>query len=221
MNSHSDECFPKVSENEDIENSGAINSKRIYESTKSRCSICQVGKLVRVERGNSKKVLVYGRNGTFLAQHNELRCNFQTNGKSCPAGHFHGYTTYRGDRIYDDDALKNEVLMITGQTGFTIEYLVELSGSIEINASTFEGLSKLYNRIHNGKLPYDVLSQRIEICRKRISDAYFLFAYLELGQRYMIKNYQIILKGDLDLSIEKHREEFQVGFREKWSMKHV
>ena len=110
--------------------------------------------------------------------------------------------------------------MVSRRTGFTIEYLVEITGNLDINSCTFEGLAKLYNRVHNGKLPYDILAKRVEVCRKRIADAFFLYSYLELAQRYNIPNYQIIIQGDLDLTIEQHQEKFQTIFREKWSLKH-
>ena len=52
----------------------------------------------------------------------------------------------QGHKIFEDDALRNNVLVTSAQTGFTIDYLVEVSGLVEINSDSFEGLSKAYNR---------------------------------------------------------------------------
>ena len=121
--------------------------------------------------------------------------------------------------IIDREALENKYLIESSQSAFELEYLIEVSASIEINSANFEGLTKQYNRQHNGKLPYDLMKRRIELNRKRLSEAYFLFAYLELGQRYKIPRYYIIEK-DLDQTILKHKEKFQEAFRERWTTKH-
>ena len=66
-------------------------------------------------------------------------------------------------RIYEDDALKNDVLVVSNQTAFSIEFLVETVGRVDISSATFEGLAKEYNRYHQMKLPYDVMERRANI----------------------------------------------------------
>ena len=218
--SHLEEHHVNEIEDFDLEEQGAEETDKTLSTTKSHCNVCGVGKLTHVNRTSNNKVLIYGRHGTYLVRHEEYRCNNRNKGNPCRARYFHGYKTFEGNKIYEDDALKNEVLMVSRRTGFTIEYLVEITGNLDINSCTFEGLAKLYNRVHNGKLPYDILAKRVEVCRKRIADAFFLYSYLELAQRYNIPNYYIIIQGDLDLTIEQHQEKFQTIFREKWSLKH-
>ena len=56
--------------------------------------------------------------------------------------------------------------------------------------------------------------------RRRISEAYFLFTYLEAASRYEIPNYQVIYNNNLEETILKHKEEFDTAFREKWTVGH-
>ena len=97
-----------------------------------------------------------------------------------------------------------DALITSAQTGFEIDYLVEIGASVEINSDAFEGLAKVYNRLHNNRLPTATADRRIEVHRKRLTDAYFLFIYLELSQRYGVENYQIIENSDLDQTIRQY-----------------
>ena len=96
---------------------------------------------------------------------------------------------------------------------------MELVGDVQITNATFEAAVKKYNRFHNINLPYDVMEKRKELCRKRISDAFHLFIYLEYCQRYNITDYQVLEK-DLDDSIMKHKEVMMRSYRERWSVLH-
>ena len=162
--------------------------------------------------------MVYGRNGSRPAIHVESRCN-STN-FDCGAGYYHGYMTYKGMKILHDDALKSQVLVTSNQTGFDIEYLVELVSRVQISSTTFEGAAKEFNRFHNRTLPMDVQNKRVEIFRQRLAEAYNLFNFIEYCQRYSIKNYQII-KNNLDDSIMEHKEGMLAAFRERWTVGHA
>ena len=144
----------------------------------------------------------------------------QQQNPECRAYHGHGFYQTQGHKIFEDDALRNNVLVTSAQTGFTIDYLVEVSGLVEINSDSFEGLSKAYNRFHNNKLPTDTADRRIEVQKKRLSDAYFLYIYLECSQRYGIKNHQVIENSDLDQTILKHMQQLHKVFRDKWAVNH-
>ena len=89
-------------------------------------------------------------------------------------------------------------------------YLIELAATIELCSVNFEGMSSVYNRTHNRRLPSDLMPRRLELCRKRMTEAYFLYIYLEFGQRYCIPNCQII-EGNLDNTIIKKQPEFQTA----------
>ena len=206
--------------NDTLEFSGAKEGSQILGTKYENCLICQVGEIVPKKRSAEKELLVvYSRNGLKKAIHEESRCNFQNKNFSCGAGYFHGYMTYKGSKIYHDSVLNNDVLVTSDQTGFEMDYLVELAGDVQISSTTFEGAAKKYNRFHNINLPHDVLERRVELCRKRISDAYNLFCYLEYCQRYQIPNHQII-KNDIDDSIMEHKEEMMSAFRERWTVNH-
>ena len=60
--------------------------------------------------------------------------------------------------------------------------------------------------------------RRVEAHRKRIADAVFLFAYLELGQRYGLSS---VISGGIDATILRNRIAIRDRFREKWSIEHL
>ena len=123
------------------------------------------------------------------------------------------------EKVFEADALKNKVLVISSQTAFEIEYLVEISYTVEINSDNFEGLAKLYNRMHNHRLPTATSAKREDLCRKRMTDAYMTYVYQEFAQRYGIRNYQVV-GANIDDTILKHKTEIMNKFRERWAFKH-
>ena len=195
-----------------MEKGGTIELKTEVE----RCVVCEGGKVTVDKRSYDKEPFtIYGRQGQRTALHLESRCANQ----SCRAGYFYGYITYKGMTVYEDNALKKDVLVTSTNTGFDIEYLLELQGKIDISSVTFEGEAKMYNRLHNRVLPTDTLDRRVMLCRKRIADAYFLFIYLELTQQMGIKNHQVI-HGDLDTTILMRKEEIKQKYYERWTKEH-
>ena len=71
----------------------------------------------------SCKIIVYTRDGTLLAEHKEKRCN----NRNCRVGAYYGYIVIRGgDRIYLPNCLNNEFLVVSSQTAFHINYLLEV-----------------------------------------------------------------------------------------------
>ena len=78
-------------------------------SAVTRCIICRAGKVSIVGRSRTKADLViYGRSGMRLAKHLESRCVLP----DCRAGYYHGYMTYKGHTVYEDDALKVYTLIL-------------------------------------------------------------------------------------------------------------
>ena len=133
------------------------DTNEVLKTSKTKCEICGVGDIVK---HRSKLILVYGRNGIKKVKHEEFRCNFRNQDVSCRAGYWYGYTTYQGLRIYDDDALKKDILIVTNQSAFEIEYLVELTSEVELYAAGFDTAAKKFNRYHNFNLPQDTLNKR-------------------------------------------------------------
>ena len=113
----------------------------------------------------------------------------------------------KGKTVYQNDCLKSEYLVSSSETAFELSNLIELADTIELCSVNFEGMSSVYNRTHNRRLPSDLMPRRLELFRKRMTEAYFLFIYLELGQRYAIPNFQVI-EGNLDETIIKNQSDF-------------
>ena len=189
----------------------------ILESIYDKCVMCGDGELVidttRME--NKEEIVIYGRNGTYMAQHIEKRCNK----RNCRASYFHGYHKHNGKKIFQKDALKNKILITSNQTGFEVQYLYEVALDIALSNSNFESISAKYNNLHFTNLPYDVLWRRQDLFGKRLSEAYFLYIYLDLGQRYCISNYHV-LKGTVDEAILEHKVRMMLEFRERWCLRH-
>ena len=93
----------------------------------------------------------------------------------CRAGHSHGFYKYKGKSIYEDDSLKNDILVVSNQTGFAMDYMVEIVVRVDISSATFEGLAKEYNIFDhmNMKLPYDVMDRRVQINEDVVNNAFF------------------------------------------------
>ena len=204
-----------------IEFNASQVSDKVLKSTKSKCSVCNSGD-VRAE-GKPTPMILYTREGVKIIKHQYMRCNFRAGTGSrrveCRAGHSHGFKTFKGMRIYEDDALKNDILVVSNQTAFSVEYLVETVGRVDISSATFEGLAKEYNRYHQMKLPYDVMDRRVLLNEDILNNAYNLFIYLEIGQRYEIPNYQII-RNTLDATILEQRGKLMKKYRQNWTVNH-
>ena len=198
-----------------------ILNEAVLKTTKLKCSICKIGDL-RPD-GKQTPMIVYGREGVRILPHQYMRCNHRVGTGdrkvSCRAGHSLGFATSKGIRIYDDDALRNQFLIVSNQTAFTIDYLLEVVGQVSISSGKFEAMAKQYNRFHLMKLPFDVMDRRVEMNTDLLNDAYFLFCYLEIAQRYEIKNYQII-RNTLDSTILENRGEFMKTYRQRWTLDH-
>ena len=195
-----------------------MSSYERLESDVTKCLVCSSGTVVekRTEKG---LLTIFGRNGPRTALHVEKRCNFRNGGFSCGAGYFHGYMTFKGTKYFDKYCLTNKVLNVTYQTGFDIDYLVETVGRVQISSSTFEGLTKEFNRFHCPKLPYDVLNYRSELHIERLVEAYSLYSFLEYSQRNSIKDWYVF-NCSLEDKIMSCKTELFNKFRETWTVGH-
>ena len=148
------------------------------------------------------------------------RCNNRNQTAACRAGLYPGYMTVNGHVIFDDDVLQREVLVTSFQTGFDIEYLNELSHRVQRQNVTFESEAEVFNDYHIGMLPFDVLQKRQKVDRRRITEAYFLFIYLDSAQRHGIEDWQILYNGDLDETILMQKGKLKNSFEERWTIRH-
>ena len=193
-------------------------SGEILRTTKKKCVVCGVGDVIQDARKNTE-LLVFGKTGIRKVKQEEYRCNFRSRDVVCRAGYYHGYTTYKGMKIFDDEVLRNKVLVVSSQSAFDIDYLVDLVSDVELYAAGFETCAKKFNRYHSFNLPNDTLNKRALLYKKRVANAYFLFVYLECCQRYGIPNYQII-RTTLDAAIMEHKEKLTQAFRSRWTVGH-
>ena len=192
------------------------DEKITLKTDRTKCVVCSIGDVIPHKRGSHKAhMIVYGRNGSYKVNHQEYICNNQNKFQPCRASYFYGYYRFKGMKVYENDALCKNQLVVSDQTAFDLDYLIEITHLIEICSCNFEGLGKVYNRYHNRNLNMDLSQKREDLCRKRLTEAYFLYCYLEMGQRYNIPNYQVI-GGDLDSTILQHQEELQNKFRRRW-----
>ena len=206
----------------EVEKFGSNKSEIVLRTNAKKCKVCKTGDVVSCS-GNKEEdtFMIYTRDGTLAAKHLEYRCNNRH--LPCRAGHYHGYVSMgeKGNdekpRCYEKFALKNEYLVTSSQTAFSVSYLWDCLLQIVFSNASFESLAKIFNNLHFVNLPDDVMLRRVEINRKRIAEAIFLFAYLELGQRYGVSP---ILSGGIDQTILKHRAEIRDKFREIWSVEH-
>ena len=198
-----------------------VKTTEKIQSNNSKCRVCKFGDL-RPD-GKLTSMIVYGRDGPRVVAHQYMRCNYRVGTGErkveCRAGHSLGFATYKGMRIYEDDCLRNKTLVVTNQTAFDIDYLIEVVGQVDISSGKFDAIAKQYNRFHLRKLPYDVLDRRIEMQPDVLSHAYFLICYLEICQRYGIKNYQII-RNNLESAILEHKAELIKVYRRRWTVDH-
>jgi hypothetical protein len=201
-------------EDYDLEILGADSSDIVLETDATKCKVCKIGdvKLVKNEK-EAEKFMIYTRDGTLIGCHKEYRCDNRT--LSCRAGHYYGYVSL--GESYEWFALKKKFLVTSTQTAFSVDYLWDCLLQVVFSNATAESLAKIYNNLHFVNLPTDVMLRRVEIHRKRISEAFILFAYLELGQRYGLSP---IIRGGVDETILQNRIQIRDKFREIWSVDH-
>ena len=194
--------------------------KEKLETTRAlqKCPGCQIGQVVP-ETSTKEYITVYGCQGMQEVESKNYRCNNRNLAAPCRAGIYLRYVTVSGHVVFKNDALHHEVLVTSEQTGFDIEYLVDLANRVQLQSATLESEAKVFNR-KPPNLPFDVFQKRLIVDQRRISEAYFLFTYLEAASRYDIPNYQVICNNNMEDTILKHMEEFDTAFREKWTVGH-
>ena len=119
--------FKTSRDKDDFKNySGSCRSEApsvTLETDLTSCPVCLIGEPKEINRSTKSKIIVYTRDGTLLAEHKEKRCN----NRNCRVGAYYGYIVIRGgDRIYLPNCLNIEFLVVSSQTAFHINYLLEV-----------------------------------------------------------------------------------------------
>ena len=75
--------------------------------------------------------------------------------------------------------MRNDVLVVSDQSAFDIEYLLDIVGNTELCAAGFETVAKKFNRHNSFNLPMDTLEKRTLMYKKQVVNAYFFYVYLK------------------------------------------
>ena len=67
----------------------------------------------------------------------------------CDKSFSYGFSSKKGVKKYDRDVLKNEFLISSSQTAFTVSYLYMTTLLIFHSNSSFQGLADIYNSFHS------------------------------------------------------------------------
>ena len=178
-----------------------------------KCEVCKTGTVVKV--GRETPLVIYTRCGTKKGVHVEMRCNNRS--LPCRAGHYHGFVKDGTTKVIDDDVLKAEFLITSTQTAFAIDYLWDITLQILFSRATFEGLGNIFNNLHFTNLPFDMVQKRENVFAKRIAEAFYLYSYIELGQRYDIS---LSIPATLEEAILDNKSALHDSFRAHWTKKH-
>ena len=96
--------------------------------------------------------------------------------------------------------------------------ILSLTLQILFSRATFEGLGNIFNNLHFTNLPFDTLLKRQNIFAKRITEAFFIYAFIEVGQRF---NIEVTIPKTLDEAILANKTELHEAFRTNWTRKHL
>ena len=75
-------------------------------------------------------------------------------------------------RRYTPECLKNEFLVVSNQTAFERDYLIEVVADIYLLQGCFENISKKFNRLKNRQLPTATRERQTELYRKTLTNAF-------------------------------------------------
>ena len=117
-------------------------------------------------------LLIYGSFGVKVAEHQVHRCSNRNKLNLCRIGASYGYITIDGEKIYTPECLKNEFLVVSNQTAFERDYLIEVVADIYLLQGCFENISKKFNRLKNRQLPTATQERRMELYRKTLTNAF-------------------------------------------------
>ena len=160
------------------------------------------------------EITCYTRDGTKFAQHFRKECP----NRWCRKTFFYGYTVKNGVKIYESDSLRNKkYLLVSTETAFTVDFCNETTLQILHNNATFNGLENVYNSFHNFN---EINISRVNIYRKRLSTAFFLYGFLEFTFRHGI--YHEFKEGNtwIEDTILEYYNIVKAQFSKHWTSEH-
>ena len=132
----------------------------------------------------------------------------------CDKSFSYGFSSKKGVKKYDRDVLKNEFLISSSQTAFTVSYLYMTTLLIFHSNSSFQGLADIYNSFHSFN-KHD--RYREDLNRKRLCSGWHLYVFLELCSRYGVTPIFKEGEGWLEDSINKNYNQLKFIFSTKWA----
>ena len=127
-------------------------------------------------RDEPAEITVYTRDRTKFAQHFYKECP----NRWCRKTFFYDYSLKKERKVYDTLNSTTKYLVTSRETAFAVDLCYETTLHILHNNATFQGLADVYNHFHNFK---QTNLSRIELNRKRLATAFYLYGFLEFTSR--------------------------------------
>ena len=159
------------------------------------------------------EITIYSRHGTKFARHVHKECP----NRWCRKRFFHGFSIKDGKRVYECLSGK-QFLVTSSETAFSLDFCYEMTLHCVHNNATFHGLENIYNQLHN----YNRQNiRRVDLNRKRLATAFFLYGFLEFTFRTGILHEFSCGDAWLDDTILEYYNLAKVQFSHHWTYTHV
>ena len=142
----------------------------ILKTSFQKCPVCLIGTIVNTQEKST--LLIYGSFGVKVAEHQVHRCSNRNKLNPCRIGAFYMVISQSMGRRYTPECLKNEFLVVSNQTAFERDHLIEVVADIYLLQGCFENISKKFNRLKNRQLPTATRERRMELYRKTLTNAF-------------------------------------------------
>ena len=142
----------------------------ILKTSFQKCPVCLIGTIVNTQEKST--LLIYGSFGVKVAEHQVHRCSNRNKLNPCRIGAFYMVISQSMGRRYTLECLKNEFLVVSNQTAFERDYLIEVVADIYLLQGCFENISKKFNRLKNRQLPTATRERRTELYLKTLTNAF-------------------------------------------------
>ena len=119
----------------------------ILKTSFQKCPVCLIGTIVNTQEKST--LLIYGSFGVKVAEHQVHQCSNRNKLNPCRIGAFYMVISQSMGRRYTLECLKNEFLVVSNQTAFERDYLIEVVADIYLLQGCFENISKKFNRLKN------------------------------------------------------------------------
>ena len=182
-----------------------------FVTDKTRCDECNC-ELV-YSKDDPAEITVYTRDGTKFAQHFHKECP----NRWCRKTFFYGYSVKKEKKVYETLNSTAKYLVTSRESAFAVDFCYETTLHILHNNATFQGLADVYNHFHNFK---QTNLSRIELNRKRLATAFYLYGFLEFTSRSGILHEFLPGASWLENTILEYYNLIKSQFSQHWSSEH-